>query len=286
MVPEAAILLAVARLNSVTFQRSVQPVFLKWLVLVFPMLESTAQLRGMYGVLFLFLDYETLRPQLCQLMYMLTRRVDVLPFRIRRLLDLQKRIGNEPAVTALLSCYKLYCPHLVSLVVTSTRKRWFPPPDATWLARLMAVRRHGDAFDKGSDDVDGDTGRSDSGAIAAPTDGRAAIDATDRRSRKRARNDPGIPGLSATNGGGAAAAVSGGGGSGASNVTGVSLQQITSFKELLENLEELELPDQIAAVLASEELQHVLSCSGDVGTYRRLEYWLAARLTDEILIHP
>jgi hypothetical protein len=92
-------------------------------------------------------------------------------------------------------------------------------------------------------------------------------------------------------GGGAAVAASDGGGGGrggggGGRLTGVSLQQISSFKELLENLEELELPDQIAAVLASEELQHVLSCSTNIGTFRRLEFWLAARLTDELMINP
>ena len=138
--------------------------FLKWLILAFPMLESTAQLRSLAGVLFLYLDYETLRPvnhkfinknaatsgfemwfaigsqhlwcrgsqpkhvsdavlvpphlmydfilffrpQLCHLLYLLTRQNDVQPFRIRMVLDLQKRVGNEPHITALLSCYKLY----------------------------------------------------------------------------------------------------------------------------------------------------------------------------------
>lgn len=279
-VAESAVLLAIGRLNSPTFVRAAQVLFLKWLVLAFPMLDSTATLRGMYGVLFLFIDYETLRPHLCQLLYMLTRRVDVQPFRIRRLLDLQRRVGMEPPVTALLSCYKLYCPHLVSLVITSSRKRWFPTPDAAWLSRLFAVQRRGeDNMLAGADaGAAGGGGGSTNAAAAAATaaakaiDGKAAVDATDQRSRKRARNDVGIPrALSSSATGGA---------------KGVSIQQVTNFKELLENLEDLELPDQIAAVLASERLQHVLSCSSDAATVQRLEYWLAARLTDEMTIAP
>lgn len=151
------------------------------------------------------------------------------PFRIRRLLELQRKVGSEPAVTALLSCFKLYCPHLVSLVVTSTRKRWFPAPDAAWLSRLVSVRRRrADNNNDDDDDDDDDAGSGGGGgraALKAPVDGRAAIDATDRRSRKRARNDPGIPrAISSTATGGA---------------KGVSMQQITNFKELLDNLEDL-----------------------------------------------
>ena len=48
-VPEKAVLLAIARLSSTTFVRSAQVLFLKWLVLVFPMLDSTSVLRGVYG---------------------------------------------------------------------------------------------------------------------------------------------------------------------------------------------------------------------------------------------
>lgn len=44
-VPEKAVLLAIARLSSTTFVRSAQVLFLKWLVLVFPMFDSTSVLR-------------------------------------------------------------------------------------------------------------------------------------------------------------------------------------------------------------------------------------------------
>ncbi len=75
-VPEQAVLVGLARLNSECFPRSVQPTFFKWILIVFELIDNKDSLRNLYGVLFLFLDFEQLRPHLCHLLYLLTRARD------------------------------------------------------------------------------------------------------------------------------------------------------------------------------------------------------------------
>jgi centromere protein I len=58
---------------------------LKWVILVYDLIEPKDVLHRLYPVFFHYLDYETLRPYLCHILYRLTRREDVVPFRIRRL---------------------------------------------------------------------------------------------------------------------------------------------------------------------------------------------------------
>ena len=56
--------------------------------------------------------------------------------------------ARDPALTALLSLYRLYCPHLVALVVNSKRKQWFRIIDKAWKARIDAVRCFGYAVNR------------------------------------------------------------------------------------------------------------------------------------------
>lgn len=59
-VPESAVLAGVARLNSASFPLTLRVLFVKWLVLVYDLLDSKKALWNLYGVLFLYLDYESL----------------------------------------------------------------------------------------------------------------------------------------------------------------------------------------------------------------------------------
>ncbi len=62
---------------------------LKWTVLVLPYVDDIEKIHAIYGIFFHYIDFETLvcfslpdvdlsmqRPQLCQLLYLLTRRQD------------------------------------------------------------------------------------------------------------------------------------------------------------------------------------------------------------------
>ncbi|KAK4043064.1 Mis6-domain-containing protein [Parachaetomium inaequale] len=64
-----------------------QALFLRWLVMVHHVLENPAILSQVYGVLFNLLDTAAIRPQLCHLLALVTRRKHVRPFRIQGILD-------------------------------------------------------------------------------------------------------------------------------------------------------------------------------------------------------
>jgi centromere protein I len=78
-VPEAAAVQAIARFNHASTPRSLVPLWIEWILMVLPVMDSTDKLRNLYGVLFYWMDYETIRPSLCHLLYVLTRRQDGMP---------------------------------------------------------------------------------------------------------------------------------------------------------------------------------------------------------------
>jgi hypothetical protein len=59
-VPEAAVMRGIARLNAGDMNLGVRVLFLKWVIAVYDLIDSKKQLWNLYGVLFLYLDYELL----------------------------------------------------------------------------------------------------------------------------------------------------------------------------------------------------------------------------------
>ena len=51
----------------------------------------------------------------------MTRKEDVRPVRIRALISLQQRMGDQAYLQGLMAIYKLYCPHLMAIALPSTR---------------------------------------------------------------------------------------------------------------------------------------------------------------------
>jgi centromere protein I len=83
-VPDAIVIKAVGSLRpGVAF--IVQAALLKWLVMVYDILENQPILSQLYSVLFNLLDTVAIRPQLCHLLSLITRRRHVRPFRIQML---------------------------------------------------------------------------------------------------------------------------------------------------------------------------------------------------------
>ena len=62
---------------------AVQSLLLKWLIMVYHVLETPGLLSRAYAVLFNLLDTAAVRPQLCQILAVVTRRKHVRPFRIQ-----------------------------------------------------------------------------------------------------------------------------------------------------------------------------------------------------------
>lgn len=84
-VPDDVVLAVVGCLGQGQLKPSlaVQALLLRWLVLVYHVLGSPAVLSRAYGVLFNLLDTVGIRPQLCHVLALITRRRHVRPFRIQ-----------------------------------------------------------------------------------------------------------------------------------------------------------------------------------------------------------
>ncbi|KAG8416174.1 hypothetical protein J3459_013720 [Metarhizium acridum] len=92
---------------------SLQAALLKWLVMVYHVLETPAVLAQAYSVLFNLLDTAAIRPQLAHLLALITRRKHVRPFRIQALLNLSRQTGNDPPLVGLLRVFKDYYPEII-----------------------------------------------------------------------------------------------------------------------------------------------------------------------------
>jgi len=81
---------------------------LQWISLVLDFVEPVEKVHNMYGFFFEQLSYHDLKSVVSGILYRLTRRCDVKPFRVSRLRFLLQRDGNDAALLQLQSLYKEY----------------------------------------------------------------------------------------------------------------------------------------------------------------------------------
>uniref|UniRef100_A0A674BFN7 Centromere protein I n=1 Tax=Salmo trutta TaxID=8032 RepID=A0A674BFN7_SALTR len=141
VVPQEAVVRAVSWLCVGKIAISTQVLFLRWVLTVFDMIDSKDHLRAIYGFIFSFVTEENLSPYICHMLYLLTRRESVRPFRVRKLLDLQTKMGRQPFLLHLLSLYKVFSPELVTLALPSRMRSGFKNHNSTWKVALSAVQK-------------------------------------------------------------------------------------------------------------------------------------------------
>jgi hypothetical protein len=196
---------------------------------------------------------------------LITRKADVLNFRIRKLQQLevacaqlplmpslvavvgsstlaltkptwlsrtQALVGREPEITALLSCYKLYCPHQVAINVTSRRKNWFPVSDPVW--REAVIKFHRGALHQSHN------------SVALPSAQLVSISDAERSFGKRLRVDN------------TASAIQRGAGPRRDGDKRLTLRQVENFEELTKVIDRVASPAQVATVLNHELAQFVV----------------------------
>ncbi|XP_071839380.1 centromere protein I-like isoform X1 [Apostichopus japonicus] len=244
----------------------VQVMLMKWMVLTFDLWDSSKQVQALYGVIFSFIENDLLCPHVCHLLYKLTRKDDVVLFRIQRLLNLQKRVGAQPHLMGLLKLYKVYAPHLVVISVPTSRTVFFRATDRKLMADIREAQERI---------------RQAEGTLGADITEKSEEEG--RKVSKRRRLDV-IPSVSS-------AAVTGGESLAdltllRSHIPITPAEQIRSFEELLDNLDRIELPGQIASVLKSPVLQHVIACCQEEQISQRLGFWLYETLHEEIVDQP
>uniref|UniRef100_A0A6I8QHR0 Centromere protein I n=1 Tax=Xenopus tropicalis TaxID=8364 RepID=A0A6I8QHR0_XENTR len=127
-VTQSSIIQAVSLFCAGKCSANTQIMFLRWLITVFDYITCKDILSSFYNFFFCFLNYDNLCPYLCHLLYLLTKKDHVRPFRVRKLMELQNKKGLQPHLLGLLSIYKIFCPELVSLTLPSRFKKWNSNP--------------------------------------------------------------------------------------------------------------------------------------------------------------
>ncbi|KAK0636243.1 Mis6-domain-containing protein [Bombardia bombarda] len=225
---------------------ALQGLFLRWIVMVYHLLENPNILSRAYSVLFNLLDTAAIRPQLCHLLALITRRKHVTPFRIQAILGLSRQTGNDPPLTGLLRVFKNYYPEIIVGEVTKGRASNFKHPDPQWRIRLDEIQQrriehHDDGGPQNGFAVNHALGRLMKGA-------KALI----------------IPAVHTQH----------------AQENSVTLEEIDNPNAFVENLDKIELPTQLVAVMADPLLQKLLLLRPDADAFSRVSSWMLACLDD------
>ncbi|KAH7321554.1 Mis6-domain-containing protein [Rhexocercosporidium sp. MPI-PUGE-AT-0058] len=227
---------------------SAQAALLRWLIMVYDVLNNQKVLSQLYSVLFNLLDTSALRPQLCHVLSLITRRKHVRPFRIQALMELTRQGGNEPPLVGLMRVYKDYYPDVIVGEVTSGRASVFTHPNLEWRQRLSEIQElH----------------------IQRTQDGLSAEKGTFRVARKantKGRKSTVVPQVYTSH----------------AHETSVTLEEIEDVHDFIQKLENIEPPNQLAAVINDPLLQKFLQLRSNESHSKRVESWLLAFFEDQL----
>ncbi|NWU96551.1 CENPI protein, partial [Upupa epops] len=260
VIPENSIVSSVSWLCVGKCSDKIQLLFLRWLITVFDFIDHKEQINALYGFFFYFLQDEKLCPYVCHVLYLLTRKENVLPFRIRKLLDLQSKMGMQPHLQALLSLYKLFHPELVTITLPGKVKAYFKNSEGPWKAAINAIRQ------KKQEN--------------SPVPLQLFLGTAQRQWRKRKWNSQMVVPASSTNENyledktKQCVALS-------TTTEYFPVEQLQSFSQLLQNIHCLEFPAQMGSVLTNPLLLHYMNCKKDEAVNLRLHYWMGQTLEEE-----
>ncbi|KAK3327686.1 Mis6-domain-containing protein [Cercophora scortea] len=223
---------------------SIQSLSLRWLIMVYHLLDNSSILSQVYAVLFNLLDTATIRPQLCHLLALITRRKHVKPFRIQAVLELSRQTGSDPPLTGLLRVFKNYYPEIIVGEAIRGRASAFKHPDIQWRQRLDEIQQQ--RFENPDE---------------GPRNGFAVNHALGRQMKGGKILFPAVFTQHAQE-------------------NSITLEEIDNANAFVENLEKIELPTQLVAVLADPLLQKLLLLRPDAEGFARISNWVAACMSD------
>ncbi|CAG8686538.1 10586_t:CDS:10, partial [Cetraspora pellucida] len=116
-VSEISVIKIFGNLGNKNMKHSIQALLLRWVVLVYGFIRDHSKLYRLYGVIFHYLEYATLR------------------------MELQARTGYEPHIQGLLKLYKDYFPNLVTINIQPSRSITFKCPDMAWSQLVNQIQR-------------------------------------------------------------------------------------------------------------------------------------------------
>ncbi|KAI8342560.1 Mis6-domain-containing protein [Chlamydoabsidia padenii] len=85
---------------------------LHWVVCVYDHIDGKEHITKLYGVLFHYLTLERFRPQICHILFLMTKKVHVKPYRARFLVNLIEKVHPEPQLIALYKAFQSYQPSI------------------------------------------------------------------------------------------------------------------------------------------------------------------------------
>ncbi|XP_056665363.1 centromere protein I isoform X2 [Monodelphis domestica] len=256
LIPESAVVKAFSKLCTHNYSNSIKIIFFRWLIAMFDFIDHTEEMNSLYGFFFSFLQEESMSCYVCHLLYLLTKRENVKPFRVRRLLDFQSKVGIQPHLQALLSLYKSFCPDLVSISLPQKRKYYFKNTDSIWQTAVYIVKQRNQLPSLPSVEL--------------------SVGISASQPQKRKWNSSCIipkPTSSFTG-----EKKQKGGSTSLDVMFGVRktfpVEQLHMFSQLLENIQNIQFPSQMCSVLKNSSLLHYLNCVRDETVWLRLYYWM------------
>ena len=118
-----------------------QQALLKWILLVFDVLESLNALLRLYSVLFNLLDVLYLRARLCHLLAKITQEKHLKQYRIEALKTLEKGVTADPHLIKLISVFESLSPGTFDIRLRKGAIS-FPDLDRQWIKRLSKIQSH------------------------------------------------------------------------------------------------------------------------------------------------
>ncbi|RYP29675.1 hypothetical protein DL767_006627 [Monosporascus sp. MG133] len=222
---------------------AIQGGLLRWLVMIYHIIQSQGALARGYSVLFSLLDTAAIRPQLCHLLALITRRKHVKPYRIQSLLSLARQTGNDPALTGLLRVFKDYYPEIIVGEATRSKASAFNYPDPEWRERLDAIQQaHAER------------------AISRSQRPLNSFRVARHRNGGRGNNGAVVPEVHTSY----------------VPENSVSLEEIENVDGFVKALETIELPNQLIAVLGDPLLQKLFLLKPDAEANQRVNNWLSS----------
>ncbi|UKZ70172.1 uncharacterized protein TrAtP1_011170 [Trichoderma atroviride] len=226
---------------------NIQVALLKWLIMIHHVLETPAVFAQAYSLLFNLLNTAAIRPNLCHLLALITRRKHVRPFRIQALLNLSRQTANDPYLIGLLRVYKDYYPEIILGELVRGRASAFKHPDISWKERLQEVQ---EAY-----------------ALQAEKNSQAVLDGFRvNRPTGRGRGNRVVPAVHTSH----------------ATENSVTLEEVENITGFVQNIDRIELPNQLVAVLADPLLQKLLLLRPNAEAYQRVANWLNSVLQNVI----
>lgn len=128
--------------NSITSKKKishgVQSALLTWLIAVYAFIEPEV-IDRIYGLLFNYLEYSYIRPQVAHLLFLATKRHHVTEVRINRLLKLHRKSSSEHIIALALS-YREYKYQDILDTFPRVKSSVFRHPDESYLNELIKLR--------------------------------------------------------------------------------------------------------------------------------------------------